>query len=226
MQLSTFKPYVRYDFIRTDKDTEMVQAYNDMLMWVATRMPVGDYKYQSYINTTADTEDYPLPSTLVHLIHPIRLLEGSSSGDSGYPMEHISKERYDLLEPNPNRSSPDNTGQPTKYTIYSRSILVTPIPDSANYILEINWTKEQTDLSADADLPSLPVAWDEVLKWGVLERLYAGLGQLEESMFWGSKYHMIDQYGNDMPVGMCKTLFDIEEDREGFAIGQVKVNNI
>ena len=35
MELSDFKTYVKYDFKRTDKDTELVQAYNDMIIWVA-----------------------------------------------------------------------------------------------------------------------------------------------------------------------------------------------
>lgn len=225
MQLSDFKTYVKYDFKRTDKDTELVQAYNDMINWVSLQMPHSGYKYQSYINTTAQVEDYALPSNVIHVIHPLRLLIGSGTSDSGYPMEHISKQEYDLVEPNPNRSSP-STGRPSKYTIFDGSILVSPLPDVATYIIELNWARRRTVLSADADLPELGSEWDEVLKNGTLERLYAGMEMYEESAFWGSKYHLLLPNGDDVPVGMCRKLFDIEKNREGSEIGQVKYNDI
>ena len=219
MQLSAFKTYVKRDFKRTDKDTELVQAYNDMIMWVASVIPFGNYKFQSYISTTVQIEDYPIPSNLIHIIHPIKLLLGSASKDSGFPLEHITKEEYDIREPNPNRTSP-STGRPSAYTIFSRCILLTPIPDLATYILEIMWAKRATTLSADADTSDFLSEWDEVLKWGTLERLYAGLGMTQEASYWASLYR--DQEHN--PIGLCKRLLDAERDREMSAIGQVKFN--
>lgn len=225
MQLSSFKTYVKYDFKRTDKDTEMVQAYNDMINWVSLRMPHSGYKYQSYINTSVGVEDYGLPSTAIHVIHPLKLIIGTGSSDTGYPMDHISKQEYDHIEPNPNRSSPAK-GRPSKYTIFDRCILVTPIPDVATYLIELAWARRKTTLSADADLPELGSEWDEVYKWGVLERLYAGMGQLEEAAFWGAKYHAVTTEGDDVPVGMCRQLFEIEKNREGSQIGQVAFNDL
>lgn len=224
MTLANFKTYVKLDFKRSDKDTELVQAYNDMIMWVALQMPYGNYKYQSYINTTVGVEDYPLPSDIVHIIHPARLLEGSGSDDSGYPMDHLTKDEYDYLEPNPNRTSP-TTSQPVAYTIFSRSLLLTPVPDKATYIVEINWSKRPTALSGDSDTPSLGSEWDETLKFGTLERLYAGMGMVEEAAYWGSKYHALIGL-DDVPVGMCRRLFDIEKDLENVAIGQIKNNDL
>lgn len=220
MQLSSFKTYVKRDFKRTDKDTEIVQAYNDMIIWVAQIIPHGNYKFQSYIHTVNGQEDIPLPTNLVHLIHPVRLLEGSDSNDSGYSLDHLTKEQYDIRFPNPNRTSPTDKGKPTAYTIYSRSILLGPIPDSAEYILEINWSKRATTLSADADTSELGAEWDEVLKWGTLERVNAGIGMLEEANYWASLYR--DAQHN--PIGFCKRLIDAERDREMPAVGQVKVN--
>ena len=219
MQLSDFLTYVKYDLKRTDKDTEITRAYNDMLMWVALQMPHGGYKFQSYINTVEGTEDYPLPGNIIHLIHPIKILDGSASSDSGYPLEHISKAEYDRIEPNPNRTSPQKS-KPWAYTIYSNSILLTGIPDKSTYLIEINWSRRVTFMSATTDMPSLGSEWDEVLKWGTLERVFAGLGQYDESAIWGSKYHMMIGV-DDAPVGLCRKLFDIENDKEGFPIGQV-----
>ena len=225
MNLGNFKTYVKQDFKRTDKDTELVQAYNDMVMWVCVLMPHSGFKWQSYVNTIAGTEDYGLPYDLIHLIHTIKLIKGTGASDGGYNLDYIDKDTYDTIEPNPNIGSP-NTGIPSKYTVFNRCILLTPVPDSADYIMEIDWTKRPTDLSLDIETTSLGDEWEEVLKWGVLERLNAGIGLFEESMFWGSKYHSMGPNGDDIPVGMCRRLIDAEKDREGHAIGQVKFNNL
>lgn len=223
MQLSDFKTYVKLDFKRSDKDTELVQYYNDMINWVACMMPHSGYKYQSYVNTSVGVEDYGIPSNAVHIIHPLRLIIGTGSSDEGYLMEHITKAEYDCLEPNPNRSSPHN-GRPQKYTIYNRCILVTPIPNLSTYLIEMNWARRKTTLSGDAEFSELGAEWDEVLKYGTMERLYFGLGMLEEGQFWGSKYHAITNEGNDVPVGLCRKLFEIEKNREGSQIGHVSFN--
>jgi hypothetical protein len=220
--LTLFKTYVKRDFKRTDKDTEIVNAYNDMIMWVAAQMPHGNYKYQSYISTVSAQEDYPLPSNIMHLIHPIKLLEGSGTNDHGWPLDHISKEEYDALYPNPNRTSPTDTGRPSVYCIFSSSILLGPLPNSSSFLLEINWGKRPTALSADADVPDLGSEWDEVLKFGVLERVYAGMGMLEEANYWGGLYR--DNAG--IPVGMARQLFDLEKNRESRAVSQIQNNSL
>lgn len=221
MQLSDFITYVRRDFKRTDKNTEIINAYNEMIVWVASLMPHGNYKYQSYIPTVSGQEDYPIPSNLMNLIHPIKWIEGSGSSQSGFPLERLTKEQYDLREPNPNRTSPSGS-RPTAYAIYSRSILLTPIPDASTYIIEINWSKRPTALAADADTPELGAEWEQVLKQGTLERVYAGLGILEEANYWASQYR--DQQQN--PIGLCARLVDAERDRESTVIGQVQNNQL
>lgn len=222
MQLSDFETYIKRDFKRTDKDTEIIRALNDMIVWVSQQMPVGNYKYQSYVHTVDGQEDYALPSNLIHLIHPIRLLEGTGSNDWGYPMTRLTKEEYDILYPNPNRTSPTDKSKPINYVVYSRSILLGPIPDSANYLIEINWSKRPTTLAADADTPDLGSEWDEVLKWGTLERVYAGMGMKDEAQYWASLYR--DAEWN--PIGYCKKLFDAERDREIPAVGKIQFNQL
>lgn len=225
MQLSDFVIYVLLDLVRTDKNTQLIQGYNDMIMWVATHMPFGNYKFQSYVNTSIGVEDYPLPADLIHILHPIRFLEGSGTNDSGYEMNHLSKQEYDFKWPNPNRTSPP-TDKPYDYCIYSRSILVGPVPDKITYLFEINWSKRVTDMSEDADVPSIGSEWDEIFKFGTLERVYAGMGQLDKANYWGGKYHRIDQAGDDIPIGMCAKLFQNEEDREEKAINIIENNSL
>ena len=224
MQLSEFKTYVKQDFKRVDKDTEIVQAWNDMVMWVALQMPHGGYKFQSYVQTIAGTEDYAIPCNLIHFIHPAKLIIGSGSSDGGYPLDFIPKKEYDIIEANPNRSAPAR-GRPSRYTIFSRSMLLTPVPDVSTYIVEINWSKRPVAMTEDEQHSELHAEWDEVLKQGVLERLYAAIGLFEESAHWGSKYHILGA-GGDMPVGICAHLLNIEKDREETSVNTMRFNDL
>lgn len=221
MNKSELMAYVKQDFARENEDTRILQGINDMILYIAEKIPHSNYKYQSFVNTIVGLEDYPLPPNILHLIHPIRLLDGTGTNDSGRPLNHITKEEYDALEPNPNRVNPA-TGKPTRYTIYSRSILLTPIPDKTTYLIEINWAKKPTALVNDSDLDSLGSEWDEVIKWGTLFRCFAGLGMYQEAEFWRSRY----ENANNDPVGNFKILLDSEREYEGSNIGVVKNNNL
>jgi len=221
MILSAFKTYVKQDWKRTDKDTELVQAYNDSIVYISISMPHGGYKYQSYVPAVVGQPNYPLPDNMIYLIHPIKFLEGSGTNDSGYQLEQISKNEYDVIEPNPNRTNPP-TGKPQKYCIFSRAILPSPIPDSAAYLFEIDWSKRPAALSGDNDLSALGSEWDQILKCMVLSRLNGGLELFGEAQYWRAMYE--DVSGN--PIGLYKRLLDIERDREDISITQAQNNSL
>lgn len=224
MNLTNFKTYVKYDLKRTDKDTEIVQALNDMILFVAAKLPMGAYKYQSYIALVAGQEDYPLPSTLMHVLHPVKYLEGSATSDSGWPLERISKQEYDERFINPNRTSPDDTGEAGFYCIFGGCILIGPIPESGtNDLLEMDWTTRPTDLSADADTPALGDEWREVLKCGVLARVNAGIELFQEAAYWESQY--LNPVTKE-PIGMFKSLLDAEREREEMPISHIRANEL
>lgn len=220
MNLTNFLTYIKQDFKRTDKDTEITQAINDMIVWISIQIPHAGYKYQSYIPTVAKQYDYPLPTTKVHILHPLMLLDGFGTNDLGMVLEHIGKKEFDLIEPNPQRTNP-STAKTQKYTIFANSILCTPIPDKV-YILQMDWTKRAVSLSGGSDAPALGSEWDEVIKHGSLERLFAGIGLYEEANYWSTRYK--DQEGN--PIGMCKKLLDMEEDREGSWVSDIQNNSL
>lgn len=221
MTASELITYIKRDFRRENEDARILQAINDTVMNISIIIPHSNYKFQSYAHTTVGEEDYPLPPDILHLIHPIRLLEGMDSTDTGWVLDHITKEEYDQIEPNPNRDTP-STGRPQRYTIYSRSILLQPIPDKADYFLEINWAKRPTKLVNNSDTDSLPEEYDEVIKWGTLFRCYAGLGMYQEAEFWRSKY----ENANGDPIGMFKMLIEAERSYEGSNIGIIKNNSL
>jgi hypothetical protein len=226
MNLTNFQAYVKQDFKRTDKDTEITQAYNDSILQVALRMPNAVYKYQSYVPLVAAQEDYPFPSTIMHLIHPVRYNEGATANDEGWPLILISKQEYDQLYPNPNRVGPTDLSTPMHYTIYSGSILIGPMVSSvevtAGAQIEIDWTTIPTDLITGTSVPLLPDYWREVLKAMVLHRLYRMVELYQESDWWRGMFE--DPYGN--PIGTYKRLLDIERSKESTSILKIRPNNL
>lgn len=213
-----FLAYVKETFKRTDKDVEIYRAYNETIYDIAGRYAFEGYNFQSYIPTVDGQEDYPLPTNLLHVIHPARCLEGNATNDDGWNLHYLTKEEYDAIEPNPNRTSPD-TGTPTGYTIFSDSLLLTPIPDDEAYLIEINWGKVATALSADGDTPGfLSNQWDEILKWGTLWRTYTAIGLDGE----GKKWH--DLYESE-EKGVPK-MIQLERDKKQQNIEQIEANTL
>jgi hypothetical protein len=175
--LAQFLTYVCYDFKRDDKNTEIIQAYNDTIRQISNLEALEAVKFQSWIPTVVGQEDYPLPSSKCHVIHPIRIIEGAAI-DNGYPLEQISKQEYSRRYPNVNTSDTSilSKSMPVDYCIYSNSILLGPVPDKATYIIELDWAKLTTLQAADIDVQELGEDWEEVIKWGTLFRLYKALG--------------------------------------------------
>ena len=214
-RLETYNSVIEI-FKRDDKSDAVYRAHYETIKDIVSRSPLNSITFQSWIPMVVAQEDYPLPDNLFHLIHPIRLLEGSATGDSGYPMEKITKEEYDRREPNPNRTSPD-TDKPTAYCIFSNSILTTPLPDSTDYLLELNWGKVPVEGTADSSEYALAAYWDEVIKWGILWRLYLGLGMTDEASTWMTLY-------NDPKMGLpAKLELDSAKDE---VMRQVKYNDL
>jgi hypothetical protein len=223
MQLSTFLTYVKNDFKRTDKDTELTQFYNDSILAVAIKMPHNGYKYRSFAPLVAEQYGYTLPTGVVHFLHPVRYLEGSGSSDRGWQLNHITKREYDERYINIDRTDP-STSQPVDYTIFAGCIMIGPMISDTEVangaLLEIDWTKQPTDLVADSDIPDLEDTWREVLKLMTLARAYESIGMTEEGRYWRSRYE--DERGD--PIGIYKDLLSLERDKEGNPIGIVKNN--
>ena len=184
--LTNFLTYVKYDFKRDDKDTEITVAYNDTIKHLSNLKELAGRKFTSYIALTTGQEDYPLPSTKCHVLHPLRYLESLTS-TNGHDLRFWAKEDWSRRWATPNYSS-SQSGPPIDYTIFNNSVMVGPLPDADTYILEMDWTKFPTEQSADSDTHELTEEWEEVFKWGTLFRLYAGMGLDEEAGKWKALY--------------------------------------
>ena len=185
-----FVTYVNRVFKRTDKVQETLDALNDVIKDATARHSFQILKRQAYVQTLDEHEDYPLPEEMLHLHHPVRLLEGTGSNKDGWPLQQIDKDTYDYYEPNPNRTDPQ-TGTPWAYCVWQNAILLTDIPGTQGYIIEINYGKKPTLPTSDtSDAHPFGVEWDETVRWGVLSRLFEGLGLDEEAQKWGAFYEL------------------------------------
>jgi len=181
-----FYSYVLRTFKRTDKETEVYEAYNETIKHLANLKGMEGLKFQSWIPTVVGQEDYPLPSTLCHVIHPVRFIEAADQ-ESGYPLNKRTKEWWSAAYPNPNITNTSNLtkGRPADYCVFSNSLLLGPAPDKTTYIIELDWAKLPTSQDADSDIHQLGTDWDEVIKYGALARLYESVGMTDEAdRFW------------------------------------------
>lgn len=205
---SAFRSYVIQTFKRTDKTDEINQAIDDTLRDIASRHAFQELTEMSYVSTVDGQPDYPLPSDLNQLFHPVKITDGNATSDDGTPLTFISKEEYDNLEPNPFRTSPD-TGTPFAYCIWRKQILLTDIPDDQAYLLVINWAKEITVPAGDSsEVGPWGDKYNETIKWGVLMRLYEIVEMFDEKERFSGYYEfgiskMINN-DNDISKGIGK----------------------
>lgn len=177
-------------FKRTDKTTEIKRAINDTYKEMVGIIDPRKLQDQIYKTLVMNREEYPIPDTVLRINHPVRLLEAGSSNRTSmsYPLNYLTKDEYDEIEPNPNALTIYG-GRPWAYTFWKNSILVTDIPDRNNtYQLEINIGGEATVLVEASDQVIFSPTWDETIKAGALARLYLGIQFKDSASDWQSIY--------------------------------------
>ena len=191
-------------FIRTDKTTLLNECINDAYKEMLAIIQPRKLHDQVYKDTVAGREEYPVPTTLLRIKHPIRLIDPDtdSSSVNSYPLHFITKDEYDYWEPNPNAGTV-STGRPWAYTIFKNSILLTDIPDKA-YRLEMNIGGDVTSLDSDSDESILSETWDETHAAGALTRAYHRLKQYDAAKSWGGIY--LNGYTGEGGLKLLKTI--------------------
>ena len=177
-------------FKRTDKTAELKEALNAAYREMVAAVGPRKLQDQVYHPVHIGREEYPVPSNLLRLNHPIRLLDPdvtSNNSSSHHPLKFITKDEYDVIEPFPNAPNPQ-TSRPWVYTLYKNSILLSGLPDK-EYVLEMNIGGEPTELASDPDITIFREMWDETHIAGALSRLYAGIGLIGEAGNWADIYN-------------------------------------
>lgn len=180
-------------FKRTDKTTELKRSINETYREMVGVIDPRKLKDQIYKPLIIGREEYAIPDTVLRINHPARLLDTTASNNSAssFPMDFISKDEYDRIEPNPNASTLNSRGRPRKYCFYKNSVLVTPIPDLSIYAIELNVGGEPTVLVEASDQTIFSPMWDEIIVAGSLARLFAKIEDWDNA----DKWQIIYRYG-------------------------------
>jgi len=178
--------YILSTFKRTDKSTEVYQAITDTCRDVRLRYSFEDTKVIGISTPISALGEYKflLPDDFGHLITDIRIIDA----DDSYPLKKISKQEYDDLLPNPS-STTVSKSKPTKYCIYGGYVYLYGVPDDVSYQYEVDYASEdEVEVSSITDDVAFSNRYRELLKFGILYRLYRDLGFDNESTKWLSLY--------------------------------------
>lgn len=187
-----FLAYVKRTFKRTDKDTELYEAMTDTVFDVRLRFYSQDFKTRSTALTGCTTEgDYSLtlPTDFGHIIGQVAVKE--TDADADYPpLVKISIEEYDRLYPDRTLDADNRLkGVPKHFCIYGGNIFVGPCVDKTTYEFYINYTEEdETDITASTTSVPFTDRYREVIKHGVLMRMYRDLEMYDEASIYEAKY--------------------------------------
>jgi len=170
-----FLAYVKRTFIRTDKDTEVYEATTDVINYIKEVHSFEDYKDIAYATpiTTLGNYSFLLPTDADEIIgDPIY-----QNGTDSYPLTKLSKEEYDRQFPN-QEASDVTKSKPSHYCIYQKAVYLGPVPDSVDYVYQINYTTNTSTaiVSGTTAVPFTPLN-RKMLKHLTLGNLFADLGE-------------------------------------------------
>lgn len=183
--------YIKRQFKRTDKDTELYEAITDTIFDMKTRFYSEDLKIRSYSTALSTVGDYAMdiPTDFGHIIGEISMKDDSSE-QSYPPLRKISVENYDRIYPDRMLDVAErNTGVPQHFCIYGTKIYVGPCVDSTHYKFYINYTQEdETAISASSTTVPFCDRYREVVKAGTLMRINRDLEMYSEAEVWEMAY--------------------------------------
>ena len=183
---SDFLAYVKKNFQRPDKDSELYECMTDVVMDIRLRMLSEDSQEEAYVTGISTLGEYrlALPSDFGHLIGDIAFKDTSS--DQVYPpLVKLSKTRYDSIYYDRLATSTgnQNSGPPVHYCIYAEQIYLGPVPDSINYQYYLNYTIEDlldSDITSGSTVPFTD-KYRKIVRDGVLFMIYDQLENFSEA---------------------------------------------
>lgn len=185
--LSDIRTKVRQRIRDTGYDaTEITNYLNDAQndIFNEYRLPFMEaiQPYTLTIGVADITNGGSLPSNFVA---PIDLTLTSSASEKLLPMRDFRE--MDYLYPDYEDNTGIAQGAPNAWYKYAQTIKVFPEPDQA-YTLSLRYYKRPTLLSADADVPSLPSEFEEMLVLGAAYRVLQVKDNYDQAGILENKY--------------------------------------
>ncbi|MBU0572006.1 MAG: hypothetical protein KKC50_08210 [Candidatus Omnitrophica bacterium] len=179
MTRQEFLGYIIRDGLRrTDKDLEIYEALDDTLYDITTE----DFPFQS--TSTSETIAltgvgiYDFPITYSTIINDIKYVDSTGQG---IILNKISKQQFDIDYSDYNETQ-FQPAEPIDYMIYGDKIYLAPFETSVTTEkIIIYGTEIATKLTENDDEPQFADRWRELIKRGVLWRIWNGLGDTVKS---------------------------------------------
>jgi hypothetical protein len=190
--------YVKRQFKRTDKDSELYECMTDTIVDMRLRMVSDDY---AIISTTLAADPsavdgaymLTLPTDFGHLTVDNVLVRDTASDQDYDPLNKISKSEYDQQYAQVYLSDVGkrNTGVPCDFALYGGKLYIGPAMDSANWEFKINYTTSGlTEVTSSTDPVPFATKYREVMRDGVLARMYKILENFDEASVWQNAYEL------------------------------------
>lgn len=183
---SDFRDYVVNGggFKRTDKDTELYEAVTDTIQDLRARFSFQEAQAESVATDAVSVDgEYKMD-----LESDYGLLLGIviEDGTDAWNLTQVSKKKFDGLYPDQNVTA--DRGIPLHFTIYGDQILVGPIPDKTTYVYRLSYSLRAGTVSSSTTAVPFTNVYREMLRYGVLKRLYEGLDEFEKAQYFEAKY--------------------------------------
>lgn len=178
MTASDWRDYVvRQGFLRTDKDEELYEATTDAIQEMRRRFMFDEAEAEITTTETITT----LGEFQIGLETDFGLLLGLvlEDDDTGTPLVHISKSRYDQLYSSVNVET--DRGYPEHFTIYAGQIYIGPIPDQVSYVYRLSYSRRAGTVSSTTTGVPFTDLYRDLLFYNVMGRLHGMLEEFDKS---------------------------------------------
>lgn len=185
--LSDIRTKVRQRIRDTSYDSTEINNYlndcqNDVFNEYRLPFMEATQDYTLTVGVADITNGGSLPSNFVL---PIDLILTSEAREKVLTPRDVRQ--MDYLYPDFEANSGIAPGQPTDWYKYAQTIKVFPEPDIA-YTLTLRYYKKPTILSADADVPSIPSEFEELLVAGAAYRILQVKDNYDQAGIHENKY--------------------------------------
>lgn len=167
MNLAAIRTAIQAKGYATDTATQQTEAINSVYRELTGMRRWSWLEAQSTGKTTTVGQSYVTNLNLggelpnFGVVDAIRL----SINDDNYNLDYLPpQELRDLLHVD------EATGVPEFWTYFNSRFTFYPIPDQV-YTLTIDYIKDPDDLSADGDVPILPITHHDILVWGAIKEM-------------------------------------------------------
>lgn len=184
---SAWHDYVLRVFKRTDKDTELYEETGETIREIRRRGMIGSDEIEEFTTDTITVlGDYQINTedNLSLFVSDVVVVDSTNS----WQLTRISKSEFDYLYPNPTAQGIVRS-KPVHYCIFGDKIIMGPVPDKTSYQYKVSMTIDDF-VAITAGTTAVPYSnkYKNMLRAGVLKRLFEGVENYQTSGYWGQQF--------------------------------------